>query len=458
MKNRFLGRLQRLIFKRRTIPLGHEAGNDNELLKPTAISPEKQLFIFMREPLINKGIRKKARDIFREWHDIVPISDDVPEEELEQARKVIEEFNQRVQTKAKLMKATISAMVYGDGFLEVGYKELEDVSAEDAPPENAEIDNLYLVKGSTISKVEFDDYHEVLYWIQMQGAEEKKIHRDRILHICIDPRPDNIFGVSKIDLAYKVLLSKMNADEAHGEILWRFGKGFVVIQAPNMTDDEQKKLEEAITKKLSPKSIFVGDDSYKVDVKNPTTIDPKPFDDYFYTNIAAALEMPKLILLGTEAGSISGSALNLTEYFNDIKNIQETVFTPLLTWLYQKVLRSKGLEWKYKIQWNPLYVDEKSEAEILNKRADAIDKLFGRNGIITEDEARKIAEQGIIPLPSLEPEEPIEPEEPEEEHLHIEEMQDKHYNLIEKLSELEKQRIEEERRLGEKALEEGLAA
>ena len=97
--------------------------------------------------------------------------------------------------------------------------------------------------------------------------------------------------------------------------------------------------------------------------------------------------------------------------------------------------------------------------EFIKKNANLEVKVgFLKDRIITEDEARKIAEQGIIPLPSLEPEEPIEPEEPEEEHLHIEEMQDKHYNLIEKLSELEKQRIEEERRLGEKALEEGLAA
>ena len=452
MRGRFFGRLKRLIFGRRTIAFDTST-TPKDSYKPTILTPEAQTFIFMREPLINKGIRKKARDIFREWHDIVPISDDVSDDEIKEARRIIEEFNQKAQTKAKLMQATISAMVYGDGFLEISYKEDESLKAEDEPPEGAEPDNLYLVKSSTIKRVEFDEYGEPLYWIQTQAGKDVKIHRDRIIHVCIDPRPDSIFGVSKIDLAYKILISKMNADEAHGEILWRFGKGFIIIQAPGMTVDEQKAIEQAITKKLSPKSIFVGDDSYKVDVKNPATIDPEPFDDYFYTNIAAALEMPKAILLGVQAGAVTGSEINLKEYYNDIKNIQETIFTPILTNLYRKLLESKGLEWKYRIKWNEMFIDEKSEAEILDRRASAVDKLYGRCGIINEDEARRIVEQGIIPLPSLEPE-----EEKEEERAEIKPMEEKHYNAIERLSEMEKKRIEYERKLGEQAIKEGLAA
>lgn len=439
----FMARLRRRFLGARTVPFDPSA-TPTDTYKPTTLTPEAQTFIFMREPLINKGIRKKARDIFREWHDIVPISDDIPEEEIDKARRIIEEFNQKAQTKAKLMQATVAAMVYGDGFLEVSYKEDDSLSAEDEPPEGAEPDNLYLIKSSTITKVEYDEYHEPLYWIQGKGSDERKIHRDRLIHICVDPRPDSVFGVSKIDLAYKVLLSKMNADEAHGEILWRFGKGFIIIQAPGMTPDEQKVIEEAITKKLSPKSIFVGDSSYKVDVKNPSTIDPEPFNDYFYTNIAAALEMPKAILLGVQAGAVTGSEVNLKEYYNDIRNIQETIFTPILTWLYKRLLESHGLEWKYRIKWNPLFVDEKSEAEILDRRASAIDKLYGRNGIITEDEARRMAEQGIIPLPPLEPEPEVEEEEKDKGW----------YNL----SEMEKRRIEYERKLGQQAIEEGLAA
>jgi len=54
----------------------------------------------------------------------------------------------------------------------------------------------------------------------------------------------------------------------------------------------------------------------RFDVKNPTHIDPSPFYDYFYTNIAAVIDMPKHMLIGGEMGNVTGSEVGTSAYYS----------------------------------------------------------------------------------------------------------------------------------------------
>jgi len=94
----------------------------------------------------------------------------------------------------------------------------------------------------------------------------------------------------------------------------------------------------------------------------------------------------------------------------DIENIQRLFFTPIVENIYKELLRSHGKAWKYDISWNPIFVDELSEAKILQTRAYASTQSKNA-GIVDTSEARSILNDGII---HLDPDKDIEPPEPEQ--------------------------------------------
>jgi hypothetical protein len=243
-----------------------------------------------------------------------------------------------------------------------------------------------------------------------------------------------------------------------------------------MTPAERDAVNELLKANVAPKH-FVHDDSYKISVINPTTIAPAEFNDYFYTNIANALEMPVAVLTGIRTGDIKGSESEKRQYLQNIANVQVTIIGPILERIYKKIADSAGVEWAHEVVFTPLYVDESSEAEILGKRMKAV-----RDGIesmvISEDEARRIIEEGVVELDheaaAAAPMEKPEPEEePKEEELELKpeiiaEIEEARASIEEaKISEIsfslqsdvdKLQQYLKERELGKKIIDEGGAA
>jgi len=186
----------------------------------------------------------------------------------------------------------------------------------------------------------------------------------------------------------------MNADEALGEIISWFGHGILDMTVENMTDEQMKNMVKIFN---THPDYYVHDQDYELDVKNPSQFNPKEFFNVFNSNIAAAAEMPTHILTGESIGDVTGSEVNVSDYYNDIANIQEIVFTPILISVYKQLLESNNIRWKYKIDWNPVFVDELSEAKIYQTRAYAASQLFNA-GIIDIKEARFIMNEGFTVL------------------------------------------------------------
>jgi len=144
-------------------------------------------------------------------------------------------------------------------------------------------------------------------------------------------------------------------------------------------------------------------------------IDPKSFYDYIILCIAAAFYMPTHILTGIQIGKVTGAEIGTGDYVKDLKDDQELAFNPLLERIYSMLLKSKGRSFdKYEIVWNPIYIDELSEADILEKRVNAAEKALngtrGVGGFIDMKEARRVFNEGQI---ELEIEKDIEPKQPD---------------------------------------------
>jgi len=358
------------------------------------LSAQQLRKIALKEPLIMKAIKKKSMDTFRNWFEIKPLDSDGKLSQ--RAKDLINDFDKRTNIKSKFNVAGIASYIYGTSFIERTFLESDRNKSYTKPPKNVKPLNLVLLNSENIQKMDkMKDGGSQLYYVyKEQGKDDVYIHPDRLLVVAIDRLPYSNFGNSVINSASNILKSKMNSDLTSGEILNWFGRGIITMMIRDMNDEQKKKALEYFK---SHPDFYVFDQDYQMDVKNPTRIDPRPFYDYFYVNIAAALVIPQHILTGVEMGNVTGSEVAVSDYYHDVENIQQMIFTPLLEKVYKNLFESNGIKWKYYIDWNPIFVDELSEAKILQTRTYSA-KEAKIAGIIDVPEARKILNDGVVSL------------------------------------------------------------
>jgi len=359
------------------------------------------------EPLIKKAIYKKNRDTFKNWFTI---KDEDGETIPKQTQKIIDAFDKKSNFKSLMYMSGVCANVYGTGFIEKIYNEHGNTKPSSAIDDRKKLIGLELLNSENIrERKKLNDKDKTLYpvYVAPNSSEKIHIHPTRLEVVRIDYLPHSYFGTSIPKVVWNILKSKMMADVSSGEILNWFGRGMFDVEITGMTDDDEKEAHKQL--KDHP-DYLLHDENFKVDVKNPTRVDPAPFYDYFYTNIAAALDMPKHMLVGSEIGNVTGSEVGTSAYYSDIQNIQNLVFTPIIENIYEELFRSYGKEWKYNIEWNPIFVDELSEAKILQTRAYSATQSVNA-GIVSIPEARRML---TIGMQDLDPDEiPEKPEEPE---------------------------------------------
>lgn len=358
----------------------------------SALTPELLRKIALKEPMILKGILKKNKDTVRNWILIKPLKDTgkVPQTDLD----IFHEFDVRTNFPHKLEVAGVCSNIYGNGYIERTFIE-KNTTSESPVERNAEPLGLNMLNAENINEFDLKDKKGTQkYYIYKDGIKKKYIHPDRIIDVATDWLPFSHFGISKIQVASNILKSKMDADVTTGEILNWFGHGIPALTIQNMTEEQKKA---AITYFKQHPDYFVFDQDYTLEIANPQRIDPKNFYEYFYVNIACTMEMPTHMLTGVQPGEVTGSEIGISDYYHDIENIQKTVFTPIIEDVYSQLLRSKGRKWNYKISWNPIFVDELSEAKIIEKRT--LVAVQGKvNGIIDVSEARRIMNDGLTYL------------------------------------------------------------
>jgi len=359
--------------------------------------------ILTSEPLIRKAIYKKNRDTFKNWFTI---QDEEGEPPNKQIQSIIHKFDKRTQFPTLLYESGICANTYGTGFIEKIYHEHGATQADAKVTLDKKLIDLNLLNSEHITERKFkNDKDKTLYPVYNDPKNigvGTLIHPSRLEVIRVDKLPNSYFGISAVKVLWNILNSKMNADVSAGEILNWFGRGMFDVTIENMDDDQEKAAHKELKKHPD---YLIHDEDYRLDVKNPTRVDPSPFYDYFYTNIAAVMDMPKHMLIGSEIGNVTGSEVGTSAYYSDIENIQRLIFTPIVENIYTELLRSHGKTWRYDIKWNPIFVDELSEAKILQTRAYAATQSKNAN-IIDTGESRKMLNDGIV---HLDPDKKIEP-------------------------------------------------
>lgn len=357
-------------------------------------------------PLFMKGARKKAADSIRAWHEIETYDKkkNVPAIDL----NIISRFEKRNNLKLKWLEARVASYIYGDGYLLITYDKDDKTALHDPPADGAIPWKVTILNSEHITAIDYYPERKIYYkkratkhffYENKENMEEKWIHPDRIIHFVCDKLPHKEFGTSKVNLLRNIIKSMINVDIACGEILAWFAHAMLDVKQDNMEEPDRKKWTEICNKHPG---AYIHDETAELKSIQPEAIDPKPFYDYLILKVAATFQMPTHILTGIQVGKVTGAEVGTGDYVKDVKDDQDLQYTPQLEWLYSKLLESKNRKWKYDIVWNPIYIDELAEAEILIKRVEAAEKALngarGAGGFINLKESREIFNRGQIIL------------------------------------------------------------
>jgi len=379
--------------------------DENQRWKDSKMTPEDRRKLALSVPLFWKGVQKKSFDIFRSWIFFDPVGDREKPSLVDM--KIINNFERRTNILQKMALGFINAYVYGDGFILIsflGEKTSQDLSIE--PPEDAEPIQLTLLDSEHINEMKVLDRNKIsrlkhYHYNHPEEGMDFFIHPDRLIHLKTDFLPFSNFGISKVDIARKILNSMVEVDIAVGDLLKWFAHGFLHWSKSPLSPNERKAMEKVLEQ--HPYAIVDDKNDYSLEVHNPTAIQPKEFFDWLILKISAVLVMPTHILTGVQIGKTTGAEVGYSDYRKDIQDIQDIIISPHLYRLYTMLFNAHDRKFNYHIKWVETYVDEMSEANIMFKRASIVERLW-KTGTADRPELRKIMNDGYIVLePDLVP-------------------------------------------------------
>jgi len=357
------------------------------------------------DPIIFKGINKKSRDmIFHGFEIDCPLDGiDIPEN----IEHTIRDFLNQQQIIRTMYHCIKDALWKGDGWFEWNCSGNKDPQM----PLTGKLNRIEYIDTKTITGWQYlqkdgKKIPIVEYWKQQIGTRTQLIHASRIEHICFHPQSGSQFGISPIEIAQRAIQADINATKSLGDNLDMFGHPFPTVNTTDnintkQVDDAFKLLSQLRRKEL--RVGFAGFKDTKFNMLNPATPNPDPALQHFYIQLSCALEMPMLLLTGSQMSKLTGNEIELDDYYKSIKSYQNIYLTPIYNKMFILLLGPDKWKPNYNIEWNQLYVNE--ESEIANKALimEKIGDLYSKHGLIDIIEGRQLLRKYDIGIPENNP-------------------------------------------------------
>lgn len=311
-------------------------------------------------------------------------------------QRQLEDFFKAIDADAEIRQAYSLKWHYG--FCPIGITRAEDLNAlselskpADQTKEIVKIQGVTgdQVKGDIKLGTEFgkDRYGEILsYTIVMPsgkgGAErDTECHWSRFLHWknhWIDNHPK---GIPRLHAYFDAFSNKKHLDHAMKEVPRQFARPVPIMKATATGADRVKKEEfdgmAAAWKDISNASYFViGSGWEPMLLATDGALNPEPYREAMIQSISTILGS-RFALMGAEAGSISTSDANATEFYSSMGDKQRNEITPIYQQLADLAILSGQIKMNKETEgweqlWNPLWeLDDKEEAEALKLKAQA---------------------------------------------------------------------------------------
>lgn len=260
-------------------------------------------------------------------------------------------------------------------------------------------------------------YREPIGYI-LDSHPSQFIHADRILHYTWNPEVDGDYehsdrisrwnerqgtlgmyeGDSVLVPSYDLMKGIAKGNWAVMQALFRNASHMYSVKVPPDADKDEFNAAVSATTNINAKSAMVLP-STEYDMQqfeSGNEIDPTNFFDVVFDQVCAVHEMTKSVLFGTQAGTVSGSEVDVKNYYSKVERFRTTRGTrDVLEYLTQARRMLDGrtsTEYEYDadIEWGPLFkVDDETRIGMFQTASQAMTTLIG-NYVLTPDEAREL--------------------------------------------------------------------
>lgn len=191
---------------------------------------------------------------------------------------------------------------------------------------------------------------------------------------------------------------------AVGQTMWRHSAPLHVMEVPEGADSDHYDRAEQVVRNINAKSSVTEPPGFELRTVDSVESEYDPTSTYeiLYDQICANSEFTKSVLFGTQSGTVSGSEVDIKNYFNKVERMRnnrfEDEFSKILRlyedWgLLNESARQELSEMSYDIHWGPLFKLEKlDEAESMRTAVNMASQAVS-NYILTPDEARNLLEE-----------------------------------------------------------------
>ena len=290
------------------------------------------LLLYRDDPMSQAAIKKRSKDLFEAGFKVMGAD-----------KELTEDINRFIKDKFirmpwKFSRAARDALIYGNGYLEMDFANDENVDRPELEPLGNDIVALHSINPEQMIIIEEDrpdeeDYGRISGYFSMPPLTGplhaqsfltvtethksllglgKRLHPDRIIHIKFDTVGDSNLGLSVLEPAFNIMKSKIDTDEALGVITTKFSKPIIEIIVKKGTKPAEMQRAERmafdINKTSNKVSHIVHDENleFKIPGMAGKSLRIKEYYDIMLDQLAIQFGVPKTLLIGSEAGSISG--------------------------------------------------------------------------------------------------------------------------------------------------------
>lgn len=350
-----------------------------------------------RMPVAHRYTFMVAEDVFDNWFTVDDMNSESADETLDgKVQPVLDEL----KAKEVFTDALTYERVFGVGLVVGGFDDVDSTDLLREPlGETAVLRQLAAYPKPKITSVERDKNPDsprfgepVIYNVDRGGAKRLRVHYTR----CIEFNTRHAKSV--LLPIYDMLIDLDNILWGMGQTMFRYGSGFPVITTPAKTLEQLAKWNNSgMFDDICAKThILVGEGmDVKFEGAAGRALNPRDYYEPVMENIAA-MGIPKAVLSGTHAGALTGSEVNVKDYFKVVSSVQSKIegyVRTLLLWAQRG--GQFALPEKFKVNWLGGFEEterEKAETALLFEQAQE-----KRLAYLTKDEVRNEADYEPLP-------------------------------------------------------------
>lgn len=336
--------------------------------------------IYRQEPFFLRCVDKQTGDLVKHGFKVVKVGD----EDKHQDDDLVQAWFEDTDAWGRIRESLIGSHLHGDGPVEIEWDDGGDPRspvADDALPVAVHVIDPVGVKFIK----ERDGDRDLVFLVQqnLNGGQPVVLHPDRWHHLFFHRLPGMLHAIASVEVAYHALLAKVKGDQGTGELVYNAGQPKVHAAIKDPRPDE---IDETIEMVNNPDFVrgYVTDDRTAFDQLNPVVFNPTPFYAEWKGSAAAAVGLPIALAEGVQAGEVTGSETNLTDYHSDLRLAEVLVLEPLV----KRVIKGLLGDTKFRVKWNDPPTLPSAEATQRRDKANALNQFLAA-GLTKEAAARE---------------------------------------------------------------------